>query len=109
MLISSLDSSAAHARLDTYVVCRRGSCLGNALCFTGFQAVQRFLWLWRIHVIIDHVGWKSSWAALHYIKLKQVLNHAGPAARLADFKLQTDKNYKGGNNLSIFTPAFPHK
>lgn len=77
--------------------------------FPSGAAVSMALAVVSLHVIIDHVGWKSSWAALHYNKLKQVLNHAGPAARLADFKLQTDKDYKGGNNLSIFMPAFPHK
>ena len=40
-----------------------------------------------LYEIMDHVGWKSSKTASHYIKLKQVLNPAGAAAKLADLPL----------------------
>lgn len=36
------------------------------------------------HEIMDHVGWKTSKTALHYIKLRQVVNPAGAAARLVN-------------------------
>lgn len=43
---------------------------------------------------MDHVGWKTSKTALHYIKLKEVLNPAGAAARLANIDSNTGKEYK---------------
>ena len=49
--------------------------------------------------IMRHVGWKSSETALHYIKLKQVVNIAGPA--------DSSKEYKLGNSLKGFSKAFP--
>ena len=36
-----------------------------------------------LHEIMDHVGWKTPQTALHYIKLKEVRDPAGPAAKLA--------------------------
>ena len=47
------------------------------------------------HAIMDHVGWKRSDTALHYIKLKQLINPAGAAASLA-YLLPSDagKDYK---------------
>jgi len=47
-----------------------------------------------LHAIMDHVGWKRSETALHYIKLKQVINPAGAAARLADLPSDAGKDYK---------------
>ena len=55
-----------------------------------------------LHEIMDHVGWKKSRSALHYIKLKQVVNPAGVAPRLADMPLETGESY----NLKGFLPAF---
>ena len=59
-----------------------------------------------LHEIMDHVGWKSSWFVLHYIKLKQVVNPAGAAARLTDIPLETGESYKRLNNLKGFRQAF---
>ena len=56
---------------------------------------------------MDHLGWKISKTALHYIKLKQVVNPAGAAARLADMPLETGEPYKRLNNLQGFRQAFP--
>jgi hypothetical protein len=56
---------------------------------------------------MDHVGWKTSTSALHYIKLRQVLNAAGPAAKLADMQSETGKDYKAMNELKGFVKAFP--
>jgi len=46
------------------------------------------------HAIMDLVGWKRSETALHYIKLKEVINPAGAAARLADLPSDAGKDYK---------------
>ena len=51
--------------------------------------------------IMDHVGWKSSKTALHYIKLREVLNPAGPAAKLADLDADLSIHYKATNELKV--------
>ena len=38
-----------------------------------------------LHEIMDHVGWKTSKTALHYIKLRQVVNPAGAAGKTREF------------------------
>lgn len=45
-----------------------------------------------LHAIMDYVGWKRSETFLHYIKLKQVINPAGAAARLADLPSDAGKD-----------------
>ena len=59
-----------------------------------------------LHEIMDHVGWKSSRSALHYIQIKQVVNLAGAAARLAGMPLGTGDTYKRLENLKGFHQAF---
>ena len=59
-----------------------------------------------IHDIMDHIGWKSSKQALHYLKLRQVVNPAGPAARLSDITPQNSENFSQLNHLEGFSPAF---
>ena len=59
-----------------------------------------------LHEIMDHVGWRSDKTALHYIKLKQVVNPAGAAAKLADLPLETGGVHKHLNNLRGFRQAF---
>ena len=48
---------------------------------------------------MDHVGWENSRTALHYIKLKQVVNPAGAAAKLADLDCDIGRTYMRLNNL----------
>jgi len=57
---------------------------------------------------MDHVGWGSSKTALHYIKLKQVVNPAGAAAKLPDLPLESGESYQRLNNLKGFSQAFPN-
>ena len=57
--------------------------------------------------IIDHVGWKSSKTVLHYIKLKQVVNTAGPAANLSNLSADSGKEDKLANSLKGFSKVFP--
>ena len=55
---------------------------------------------------MDHVGWKNSRTALHYIKLKQVVSPAGAAATLADLDSDIGRTYMRLNNLEGFSPVF---
>lgn len=106
----ALDSSAAQARLDTYVKQLQGSLSSTRFTLHGFRsgaAISMALADVSLNDIMDHVGWKSSKTALHYIKLKQVLNPAGPAAKLADLDKDTGKHYKVTNELTGFVTAFP--
>ena len=50
---------------------------------------------------MDHVDWKSSKTALHYLNLREVLNPAGPAAMLADLDTDLGKHYKATNKLKV--------
>ena len=56
--------------------------------------------------IMDHVGWKNSKTALHYIKLRQVLSPAGPAQKLANLDRHTGLEYRTLNQLKGFSKAF---
>ena len=55
---------------------------------------------------MDHVGWKNSRTALHYIKLRQVVNPAGDAAKLAVLDCDIGRAYMRLNNLEGFSPVF---
>lgn len=59
-----------------------------------------------LHEIMDHVGWENSRTALHYIKLKQVVSPAGPAAKLAGLDCDIGRTYMRLNNLEGFYPVF---
>ena len=61
-----------------------------------------------LHEIMDHVGCGSSKTAFHYIKLKQVVNLAGAAAKLPDLPLESGESYKRLNNSKGFPQAFPN-
>ena len=56
--------------------------------------------------IMEHIGWKSNKTALHYIKLKQVMNPAGAASTLADLNPHTGQSYTDWNVLKGFVPYF---
>lgn len=91
----SLGSSAAQARLSFYTSALKGQLSGEHLTIHGFRtgsAVSLALEVVSLHEIMDHVGWKSSKTALHYIKLRKVVNPAGAAARLADLPLGTGES-----------------
>ena len=104
-----LEPTAAQARLKLF-----SSALGSKLSnqhltthgFPSGAAVSLALEGISLHEIMDHVGWKNSKTALHYIKLRQVVNPAGAAARLAELPLDTGGMYRRINNLEGFSQAF---
>ena len=59
----------------------------------------------KLDVIMDHVGWKSSSSARHYIKLNQVLGLGGAADTLSLLEAELMEAYKQYNNLHGFTVA----
>ena len=59
-----------------------------------------------VHEIMDHVGWKTSKQAMHYIKVKEVLNPAGAAAKLANLSSSATEQFSSWNGLQGFSQAF---
>ena len=58
-----------------------------------------------LHEIMDHVGRENSRTALHYIKLKQVVNPARAAAQ-PDLDCGIGTTYMRLNNLEGLSPVF---
>ena len=106
----ALEPSAAQARLDLYVKSVKARLSNSSFTLHGFRsgvAVSLALADVSLDRIMDHVGWKSSKTALHYIKLKEVVNPEGAAAKLSKIHVDTGKTYKARNNLEGSTKAFP--
>ena len=106
-----LEPGAVQARLVMYQRdLEEGSLSSSSLTLQGFRsgaAISMALADVPLDQIMDHVGWKSTKKALHYIKLKEVVNPAGPAAKLADIPIDLGKVCKVMNNLTGFSQAFP--
>ena len=104
----ALSSAAVQARLNEYL--SLDSAFANRrITLHGFRsgaAVSLALSGVSLHEIMDHIGWKSSKTALHYIKLGQVLNPAGAASRLSELDPARGEEYSRLNNLCGFTQAF---
>ena len=60
----------------------------------------------KLDAIMDHVGWKPSSSARHYINLNQVLGLGVAADTLSSLEVDLVKAYKQYNNLHGFTVAF---
>ena len=104
-----LDSEAAQARLSVYTTSLGDQLSGDRYILHGFRsgaAVSLALSGVSLHKIMDHVGWKNSSTDLHYIKLKQVVNPAGAAAKFSDLNVDIGKTYTSLNNLKGFSQAF---
>lgn len=103
--------SAAAARMRLKEYCRVLSSEGSEQQFTlhSFRsgaAVSLALLDVPIHDIMDHIGWKSSRQAIHYLKMRQVVNPAGPAARLSNITPENAESFSRVNTLEGFAPAF---
>lgn len=104
-----VDSEAAQARLSVYTTSLGDQLSGDRYTLHGFRsgaAVSLALSGVSLREIMDHVGWKNSSTALHYIKLRQAVNPAGAAAKLADLNVEIGKTYMSLNNLKGFSQAF---
>ena len=104
-----LEPPAVQARLNFYVSLLAQRLTSGHFTLHGFRsgtAVSLALEGVSLNEIMDHVGWRSNKTALHYIKLKQVVNPAGAAAKLADLPLETGGVHKHLNNLRGFRQAF---
>jgi len=106
----ALEPAAAQARLDVYVKNLEGRLSNPFFTLHGFRsgaAVSLALADVSLDKIMDHVGWKSSRTALHYIKLKEVVNPEGAAAKLSNIPIDSGKTYKARDSLKGFSKAFP--
>lgn len=104
-----LEPMAAQARLDLYARRLKGHLSSDRFTLHGFRSgavVSLALTGVQLNEIMGHIGWRSNKMALHYAKIKQVLNPAGAAARLADLDPSTGQSYKDWNNLKGFSPLF---
>lgn len=104
-----MTSQAAQTRLNAYFVSLRQQLTGEHFTLYGFRsgaAVSMAPAGVDLHAIMDHVGWKRSETALHYIKLRQVINPAGAAARLTDLLSDAGKDNKCFDALRGFFRAF---
>ena len=59
----------------------------------------------KLDQIMDHVGWRSSSTAMHYIKVNQVLSSGGAAEALSSLTLDLADAYKEYDDLRGFTKA----
>ena len=98
--------AAAQARLSEY-----GQALGpqwlaqrfTLHSFLGGAAVSLAVADVPLHEIMDHIGCKSSKQAMHYIKVKEVLNSAGAASKLANLSANSTEQFLSWNGLQGFT------
>ncbi|KAI8502623.1 Protein dispatched 1 [Branchiostoma belcheri] len=53
--------------------------------------------------VMDHVGWFTGRTASHYMKITQVVEPGGPAARIASQKVrQAGKTHEENNELQMY-------
>jgi len=95
-----LEAAAAQSGLNLHSAELRGQLSSERFTLHGFRRGS------TVSLTPADVGWKNSRMALHYIKLKQVVNPAGAAAKLADLHSDTGKVYKSLDYLKGFSQAF---
>ena len=109
MVSCHFDSSAGQVRLTMYAqqlshvfkhreITLHGMCRGCAisLAFSGVDMSR----------IMDHVGWKTTSSAHHYIKLTQVVHPSKVGDTLASLLMNLTELYQKKNDLIGFTQAF---
>ena len=104
-----LDSSAAQSRLSTYVQ-ELPMVFGNRrITLHGFRsgcAISLAMSGVDLRTVMDHVGWKTSDTASHYLRMEQVLKSGGAGDSLAELPLDLIELYRKQNELTGFTRAF---
>ena len=92
-----MTSQVAQTSLNVYSVALQQRPESEDFTVLGFRVgVANSTALVGLHLleIMDLVGWKRSGAALPHFLLKEVVNPAGGAAKLADPRFDTGKGYK---------------
>ena len=102
------DSSAAQARLSVYTQQLPHIFGGRRTTLHGMSgcAISLALSGTDLGTIMDHVGWKTTSTARHYIKLNQVLHPGGAGDTLAGISMDLAELFKKQNNLTGFSQAF---
>ena len=105
----SFDSSAAQGRLCFYVE-RLPHVFGNRkVTLHGLRngcAISLAMAGADVQTVMDHVRWKTSSMARHYIKLHQVFGSGGAGDLLSTRPVDLTDNYRKQNELLGFTRAF---
>ena len=105
ILPAPFDSGAAQARLSFYTK-HIAAFNDRHITLHGLRsgcAISLALSGVKLDNIMDHVGWKTTSTADHYIKFCQVLLPGGAAEALSKLPLDLTDTYKENNQLKDFT------
>ena len=108
ILPAPFESAVAQVQRLTYV-CQIPAFANQNVTLHGLRsgcAISLAIAEAKLDAIMDHVGWKSSSLACHYIKLNQVLGLGRVADTLSSLEVDLVKAYKQYNNLHGFSVAF---
>ena len=103
------DSSAAQAHLSLYTQQLPHIFGGRQTTLHGMRsgcAISLALSGTDLGTIMDHVSWKTTSTARHYIKLNQVLHPGGAGDTQAGISMDLAELFKKQNNLTGFSQAF---
>ena len=103
------DSSAAQARLTHYVQPFPQDFKDRRVTLLGLRsgcAISLALSCADLNSIMEHIGWKTTSTAEHYIKLHQVMAPDGVSQTLANISLDLCDIYQRQNTLCGFSKAF---
>ena len=106
------DSSAAQSRLSSYVKLLPHVFGNRKITLHGLRsgcAISLAMSGLNMQSILDHVGWKTTGTARHYMKLEQVLRTGGVGDSLSNLPLDLADVYRKQNDLSGFSVAFGKK
>lgn len=108
VLPASFESSAAQARLSTYVRDMTETFKDRHLTLHGLRsgcAISLALSGADMNAIMNHVGWKTDTTAQHYVKLQQVMSTDGVSDMLSRLPENLVDAYSAKNSLQGFTQA----
>ena len=106
---SHFESSAVQARLNCYVADLPSIFDQRRVTLHGLRngcAISLALAGVDRAVIMEHVGWRTTATANHYMKLHQVMTPGGASDILAHLALDWGELYRQRNDMSEFTQAF---
>ena len=106
---TSFDSAATQSRLSHYVSYLPDVFGSRRITLHGFRsgcAISLAMAGVDLQTLMDHVGWKTSGMARHYLKLNQVIGSGGAGDILAATPLDLTEHYRKQNELLGFALAF---